>query len=457
MKLPIETRIKLNRFQPRPYQVPLFDAIENRGIKRAVLVWHRRAGKDVACFNLIVRQALKITGAYYYILPTYRQARLVLFEGMTSEGQRFMDYIPKEVITKINIQEMKITLINGSLLYFLGSDNFDSLRGSNPKGIIFSEYAYQHPSTYPTLRPILVANDGWCVFISTPFGQNHFHQLYEVARHSPEWFCDLKTVEDTDVVSPESIEQEEQEGLMSKDMIEQEYYCSFFTGALGSYYARYLNNMELNNQITDVVWEPSFPVYTAWDLGLRDQCVIIFFQVIGTSVHIIDLYSNNTMGMEHYVGVVLNKPYRYNKHFAPHDIAVREFGSGMSRYDKAKELGIKFEMRANNNELSSAVPNVSIMDGIESVRSTLPKVWIDKTKCKDLIRAIRDYRKEYDAKRKIYKTSPLHDSNSDFCDALRYLCLSLKFCRKSASAEDLDKRYMEALSGSNSNMPEFFR
>lgn len=781
MKLPIETRIKLNRFQPRPYQVPLFDAIENRGIKRAVLVWHRRAGKDVACFNLIIRQALKVVGAYYYILPTYRQARLVLFEGMTSEGQRFMDYIPKEIITKINIQEMKITLINGSLLYFLGSDNFDcydsqteiltedgwklfkdlnrtekvatldngemvfnlptayqeydydgvmygvknssvdflvtpnhrffvysskgfskfkvisdptikgdkipstciwngkykkiimgydskdfmaflgiylsegsayksktgkgyqitisqtkehirkeifdlltrmnlkfysskggfqfcskrmyeylipfglqhdryipkdikslstdllrvlfdwlikgdghsspiytsyystskrliddvqeiilkigfsgnlhikpqlhseikgriihskkilyevrvrkskfkrfvgasskqyifqedyigkvycvsvpsgvikvrrngkeiwsgnSLRGSNPKGIIFSEYAYQHPSTYPTLRPILVANDGWCVFISTPFGQNHFYQLYEVARHSSDWFCDLKTVEDTDVVSPESIEQEEQEGLMSRDMIEQEYYCSFSTGALGSYYARYLNNMELNNQITDVVWEPSFPVYTAWDLGLRDQCVIIFFQVIGTSVHIIDLYSNNTMGMEHYVGVVLNKPYRFSKHFAPHDIAVREFGSGMSRYDKAKELGIKFEMRANNNELSSAVPNVSIMDGIESVRSTLPKIWIDKTKCKDLIRAIRDYRKEYDAKRKIYKTSPLHDSNSDFCDALRYLCLSLKFCRKSASPEDLDRRYMEALSGSNSNMPEFFR
>jgi hypothetical protein len=457
MRLPIETKIKLDKFKPRSYQVPLFDAIENRGIKRAVLVWHRRAGKDVASFNLIIRQALKGVGAYYYILPTYRQARLVLFEGMTSEGKRFMDFIPGELIEKINIQEMKITLINGSLIYFLGSDNFDSLRGSNPKGIIFSEYAYQHPSTYPTLRPILVANDGWCVFISTPFGQNHFYQLYEVARNSPDWFCDMRTVEDTDVVSPESIEKEENEGLMSRDMIEQEYYCSFSTGALGSYYGKYLNAMELNNQISEVPWEPSFPVHTAWDLGLRDQCVIIFFQVVGAVVHIIDLYSNNSVGMEHYIAVVLAKPYRYQKHFAPHDIAVREFGSGMSRYDKSRELGVKFEMRANNGQLSSLVPNVSIMDGIESVRSSLPKIWIDKDKCKDLIVAIRDYRKEYDAKRKIYKSSPLHDSNSDFCDALRYLCLSLKFCRKATDPDDLDRRYKEAVYGSNSTMPSFFR
>lgn len=421
------------------------------------MVWHRRAGKDIAAFNLIIRQALKTVGAYYYILPTYRQARLILFEGMTMTGQRIMDYIPDELITKINIQEMKITLVNGSQLYFLGSDNFDSLRGSNPKGIVFSEYAYQHPNTYPTLRPILVANDGWCVFISTPFGENHFYKLYEVARQSDEWFCDIKTVEDTDVVTPEQIEKEEQEGLMSRDMIEQEYYCSFSTGALGSFYAKYINRMELNNQIADVPWEPAFPVFTAWDLGVRDATVIIFFQIIGKSVHIIDLYSNDSVGLEHYVSVVLEKPYQFSKHFAPHDIMVKEFGSGLTRLDKARELGIKFEIKTDRNTRSSAVPNVSIMDGIETVRSTLPRVWIDKTKSARLVSALRDYRKEYDTKNKVYRSKPLHDENSHYADAMRYLCLALPRCRRGTTPEELDKRYRDAVLGHNANMPAVFR
>ncbi len=279
--IPIKAKITLDKFTARSYQKPLFEAIEKRGIKRAVLVWHRRAGKDVACFNLIFRQAIKVIGAYYYILPTYRQARLVIFEGMTMTGQKFLDYIPEELIAKVNIQEMKIALVNGSQIYFLGSDNYDSLRGSNPKGIVFSEYAFQHPSVYPTLRPVLVANDGWCVFISTPFGENHFYKLYEIAKNSEEWFHDMKTVEDTEVISPEQIEREEREGLMSADMIQQEYYCSFSTGALGSFYAKYLNKMELNDQICSVPWEPAFLVYTSWDLGVRDSTVIIFFQIIG--------------------------------------------------------------------------------------------------------------------------------------------------------------------------------
>lgn len=436
----VETRIILDKFKARPYQKPLFDAIEKQGIKRAVLVWHRRAGKDVACFNLLVRQALKVIGSYYYILPTYRQARLVLFEGMTMEGKKFIDYIPEALIRKINVQEMKVTLINGSQIYFLGSDNYDSLRGSNPKGIVFSEYAYQHPATYPTLRPILVANDGWCVFISTPFGENHFYKLYEVAKESDEWFCDVKTVEDTDVVSPESIEREEREGLMSRDMIEQEYYCSFSVGAMGSYYARYLNSMEMNNQIGDVPWEPAFPVYTAWDLGVRDATVILFFQIIGKVVHIIDSYANDSHGLEHYVSEVLSKNYTYAKHFAPHDIMVKEFGSGMSRLDKAKELGLKFEVKTDHrNVRSSAVPSMSIMDGIETVRSTLPKIWIDKEKCRTLVSAIRDYRKEYDSKNKVYKASPLHDNNSHWCFTLDTLILTRTGMRRIIDVTDKDE------------------
>lgn len=457
MTTPLKARLKLKTFTPRPYQIPLFDAIENKGIKRAVLVWHRRAGKDVAAFNLLIRMALKKVGSYYYILPTYRQARLILFEGMTMTGKRFLDFIPEELIAKINIQEMKIILVNNSQIHFLGSDNYDSLRGSNAAGIVFSEYAFQHPSTYPTLRPVLVANDGWCVFISTPFGENHFYKLFQVAKESDDWFCDVQTIEDTGVVSVEQVENEEQEGLMSREMIEQEYYCSFTIGATGSYYNRYLNNMELNNQITTVPWEPSFPVYTCWDLGVRDASVILFFQIVGKTINIIDYYENNSMGIEHYVGVVTSKPYMYAKHFAPHDIMVRDFSTGLTRWEKARELGLKFEIRVKDNVRRSAVPQVSLMDGIEAVRTTLPRIWIDRDKCAKLITAIRDYRREYDAKNKVYKPSPLHDSNSHAADALRYLCLSIPQCRRGTTPEDLQKRYQDAMSGGTSNMPPIFR
>lgn len=442
----VEAKIHLNKFIPRDYQKPFFDAMENKGYKRALLVWHRRAGKDVACFNFMIRQALKRVGSYYYILPTFKQARLTVFEGMTNEGKRFLDFVPEQLISQINKQELKVSLVNGSTIYFVGSNDYDSLRGTNPLGVIFSEYAYQHPNVYATLRPILVANDGWSIFISTPFGENHFYSLYEVARNSPkEWFSDLLTVQDTGIISPHEIKREIAEGIMSPDMVEQEYNCSFSVGAIGSYYAKYLNQMEIGGRIDIVPWESGFPVHTAWDLGMRDQTVILFFQVIGQTIRLIDCYENSDVGLEHYINIVQSKPYTWGKHIAPHDIRVRDYtGGGKSRWDKAHDLGIKFNL----------APKMSIIDGIEVVRSHLNKMWIDRKNCSRLVTALRDYRKEYDSLNKVYKQHPLHDRNSNWADAMRYLCISLPQVRSSSSAQELDKRYHEAMYGDR--LPRFF-
>ena len=179
-----DKHVLLSDFMPREYQIPLFKAMETYKLKRAVLVWHRRAGKDVAAFNFMVRAAMREVGSYYYMLPTYNQARRIIFEGMTITGKKFLDFIPKEFVKDVNIAQMKITLRNNSIIYFLGSERYDSLRGTNAKGMVFSEYAYQHPNVYPTLRPVLVANDGWAIFISTPFGENHFYKIYQVAENS---------------------------------------------------------------------------------------------------------------------------------------------------------------------------------------------------------------------------------------------------------------------------------
>jgi phage terminase large subunit len=442
----IETIIKLNRYQPRPYQLPILDAL-NRGFKRVLAILPRRAGKDVTAFNWCIRECIRKVGVYYYIFPTYSQAKKVIWDSITNDGKRFLDYIPNELVDSFNSQEMKIRFKNGSLLQLVGSDNFDSLMGTNPRGVVFSEYALQDPRAYQYIRPILLANDGWALFLSTPRGKNHLWELYNIAQNSDQWFCYKLTVEDTGHIPLSEIEKEKRDGLMSEDLVMQEYYCSFDMGVEGSYYAKYLDRMRVKGQIGQVNWESAFKVHTAWDLGVRDSTTIIFFSTIGQTIRIIDCYENSKYGLEHYVKVLKEKEYIYGKHIAPHDIKVKEFGSGMTRIEKAKQLGITF----------TVAPDVSIEDGIESVRSTLSKVWIDEKSCAPLIKALENYRQEYDIKRKVYKSHPLHDWSSHWADAMRYLAISLPKTRDGASAEELDKRYQEAVLGNNAGLPGIFR
>lgn len=443
----VETQIKLNKFQPRFYQLPVLDALENKGYKRVIAVWPRRAGKDIVAFNLLIRAALKKIGVYYYAFPTYSQAKKVIWDSITNTGEKFLDYIPKELIEASNSQEMKIRLKNGSLIQLVGSDNIDSLVGTNPRGVIFSEYAIQDPRAYQFLRPILLANDGWALFVSTPRGKNSFWELYQIAKNSPDWFCSKLTVEDTGHISLHEIEKERAEGLMSDDLIQQEYFTSFELGVEGAYYAKYMDNLRLRGQIGIVPWEPGFKVHTAWDLGVRDSTTIIFFQNVGATIRIIDCYEKNKEGLEHYIKVLESKPYIYGKHIAPHDIAVREFGTGMTRLEKARQLGIRFIV----------APDISIVDGIEAVRTTLPKCWFDENNCKSLVKALENYRQEYDAKKKVYKNQPLHDIFSHFSDSFRYLAVSLPKTKDGLSQEELDRLSREAMYGEQSKMPAFFR
>lgn len=443
----LNTKIHLNKFTPRPYQIPILDALENKGYKRVLAIMPRRSGKDIAAFNFCIRYLLKRTCVIYYIFPTYSQGRKILWDSITNTGQRILEYIPKEVIASLNSQEMKIRFTNGSLLQIVGSDNFDSLVGTNPQGVVFSEYALQDPRAYQFIRPILAANDGWALFISTPRGKNHLWELYNIAKNSPDWFCYKLSLDDTNHIPLHEIERERAEGIMSEDLIQQEYYCSFDMGVEGSYYAKYLDRMRLKGQIGIVPWEPGFKVHTAWDLGVRDSTAIIFFQVVGQTVRIIDYYDKNKEGLEHYIGVLQSKPYQYGRHIAPHDIKVREFGSGMTRLDKARHLGITFTI----------APNLSIMDGIEAVRTTLPKCWIDETSCKELVKSLEGYRQEYDAKRRVYKENPLHDINSHAADAMRYLALSLPKTRDGMSAEDVERQYQQAVYGDSAGLPAMFR
>ena len=448
----IETEIHLNKFKPRPYQIKSCLAFESGKFRKFIDIEPRRSGKDFKWWNLIIRQAIRRIGLYLYALPTFSQARSVIWEGKNNEGKGFLDQIPKEIITKIRHDTMTINLINGSIIRLVGSDSYNtSIIGSNPIGIVFSEYALCDENAYKlAAMPIMKANDGFVALISTPRGKNHLYELYQIAKNSEDWFTEFLTIEETLHISADEVRKEIESGEISEDLALQEYYCSFEMGQEGSYYAKYIDKMKLRGQIGAVHWEPYHKVFSAWDLGIKDPTVIIFFQVIGNTVRIFDYYEAADKPMSHFAQIIAQKEsdgYIFAKHFPPHDIMQRESARGLTKRELYAELGVKF----------TEPVVIDIEDGIELVRKSFSKIWIDEVRCKKLIKALENYREEFDLKRKVYKGRPLHDWASHAADAMRYLCASLPKTRDGLSPERLDKLYNETMYGHNANMPSIFR
>lgn len=393
------------------------------GVKRAVCVWHRRAGKDKTAFNFMVKKALERVGTYFYVLPTYAQGKKIIWHGMDKEGFRFLDHCPEAIRKRTSNQEMFIELKNGSIIQVVGSDNIDSLMGTNPIGVVFSEYSLQNPEAWDLIRPILDENGGWAIFNFTPRGNNHGWELWEMARHNDKWFSQILTVDDTGAVSKEVIDDERNSG-MPEDFVQQEFYCSFNAPRSGAYYAHIMEKAEQEKRIGNVPWDPAIGVDTIWDLGIGDANAIWFTQSVGKEIRFIDYYENNGEGLSHYAKYLQAKPYVYKEHIAPHDIQARELGTGKSRLETARSLGINFKV----------APSLSVEDGIEATRSMLSHAWFDAQKCKHGILALKNYRKEWDEKNKVFRTRPEHDWSSHAADAARMRAITLRTASPSRHA-----------------------
>ena len=407
------------------------------------------SGKDITAWNLCIRELIRSAKTIYYVFPTFSSGRRILWDAIDNDGFRIIDYMPKDLIESKHEQYMRIKLKNGSLFQIIGSDSYDtSLIGTNPHMVVFSEFALSDPEAYKFVRPILSANDGKLLIVSTPRGKNFLFEMYNTALQNPDdWFVSHLTVDDTKHISMDTILKERELGEMSEDLQQQEYFCSFLQGVEGSYYSKYMDRLRLNGQIGIVPWEPQYLVNTSWDIGVRDSTAIVFSQCVGQTIRVIDYYEKNKEGLEHYINMLNGKPYTYGRHVGPHDIRNREFSSGVTRWEKARQLGVTFDV----------ADKLSLMDGIEAVRSTLPRMWFDEKKCKSLIKSIESYRQEYDSKKKIYKTTPLHDSHSHACDSLRYLAIHLPKLRIGMTPDDLAQLRHEAHHGKQSNLPPFFR
>lgn len=440
--------IVLDKFIPRDYQRSFFEAMENSGNKyrNAIIVHPRKCGKDFMTFQYAIREALRSTTNILYMFKSYKQARDVIWEGMTNEGVRFLDTIAPELISSMNSSRLTITFKNNSMIKLGSAENYEkSIVGSNASLIIFSEYGtYTNDNAYLFASPILAPRNGKFIFISTPRGRNHYYDLWMKAQQWPDWYCELLTTDDTKHITPEMMTIIRRE--FSEEHIQQEYYCSFSRGIEGSVYANYINKLIDEERIGHVPYDPSLPVSTAWDLGHDDMTIIVLWQRTKNNlINVIDCYANNNQPIGHYIKWLKSQEYIYDHHWAPHDIDVHDYSTGMTRLEYARQLGLNFETREINKKLGSATPRKSVMDGIEAVRVAFSRISIDKTKCAKLIKALESYHREWDDEKKKYSDTMVHDWSSDYADAFRYMCLVIDMNRNSMTEADAHRGYNQVM------------
>lgn len=428
-----EKDIKLPyKYTPRWYQIPFFQALE-MGYKRFDLVWHRRAGKDISIINATstamggkwktdngIFKLAKYSeiGTYYYFFPTFAQGKKVIWDGMTKDGIRFLDFIPERLRYKTWNDEMKIRLNNGSLFQIIGTDNFDAIMGTNPIWCVFSEYALQNPQAYEYIRPILLENNGIAIFPYTPRGRNHAYKLHITAEDNPDhWFSQVLTVDDTKVISKEAIEQEIKEG-MSEELAQQEYYCSFMQGIEGSYYGKQIQKAREGGRIKSILVDDATPVHTAWDIGVTDFTSIIFFQQFPGEYHIVDFYENQGEGVQHYAKVLQDKGYTYGNHYGPHDLKSKSWAyEGKPTIQVASEYGIHFQI----------VPKMSKEDRCEAGRNLISKCYFNNNpEVLKLLNHLENFTKIYNKTMGCYMNTPKHDIHSHAGDSWGYFGVSQK-------------------------------
>lgn len=394
-------------YKPRPLQREIHKSLKRWNL----LVCHRRFGKTVFAINELIKQAAKNDKKmprYAYVAPYYKQAKQIAWDYLKD----FTRPIPG---IKVNESELRVDFPWGARIQLFGADSPDSMRGLYLDGVVLDEYADMSPRIFSeVLRPALSDREGSAIFIGSAKGGTPFYDLWDRVKDEPDWFVKVYPASETGVIA--ETELEDARKIMDEDEFAQEYECSWTASIKGAYYGKQLAEAQTDDRIGNVPYEPRLPVNTAWDLGVGDSTAIWFYQVLGKEIRIIDYHEDSGEGLPYYAKVLDQRGYKYGEHWAPHDIQVRELGSGKSRIETAKMLGINFRI----------VPNLSIDDGINAVRNTIPRCWFDAKRCELGLQALRNYRKEYDDRRQEYKPRPLHDWSSHASDAFRYLAVSLK-------------------------------
>lgn len=423
----VDIALPHNGWRPRAHQEPLWRYLMNGG-RNALAVWHRRAGKDEVALHYTAVAAARRRGNYWHCLPEYAQARKAIWTAVNPHtGKRRVDEaFPEAWRASTNDSEMFIRFKNGSTWQLIGSDQFDRTVGASPAGIVYSEWALANPSAWAYHRPMLEENGGWAVFITTPRGHNHAKSMFDYASRAKDWFCEKLSVDSTHSLSSEAlaVTLNEYKALYGADMgraqYEQEYLCSFNAAILGAFYALEMADVRHEGRILEVQAVPNQPVHRSWDLGVRDDTSIWWFQVVGTQVYLLDHYAASGVGLEHYKTQIEQREAEHGwirgSDFVPHDAKIKEWGTGRTRVETMQTLDLH----------PILVPLAGVEDGINAVRRTLPLcVFHPRTEVGG-ISALEQHRREWDDEKKAFKASAIHDWTSHVADSFRYLAMSWK-------------------------------
>ena len=361
----------------------------------------------------------KPDGRYAYIAPYYAQAKNIAWDYLLKFAE--------PAIVKANQSELWVELVNGAKIRLFGADNPDALRGLYLDGVVLDEYADMKPRLWGEIvRPLLTDRNGlngyqtWAVFIGTPKGHNAFYDIYSNALKSDNWYVKTLRADQSGLI-PDA-ELLDAQATMSSNQYEQEFLCSFEAAIMGAYYGQEMRRITDLDRITTVDYDPMFPCHTAWDLGFNDSTSIWWFQVVYGEIRVLDHHSSNGQAVPFYTGLLQQKEdefgYNYGYHYLPHDARAKTMASG------GKSIIEQFATKIDIKHLK-IVPNLSIQDGIQATRLALTRTWFDN-KCVELIECLRQYQREWDDDKKVFRDRPKHDWTSHSSDAMRYCSIVWK-------------------------------
>ncbi len=402
------------------------------GGKRQLLFWHRRAGKDEVNLQMHAVSSAKRVGTYWHMLPLASQARKAIWTSVNPHTgrRRLFEAFPPEYIENLNDTEMFIRFKSASTFQVVGSDNYDSLVGSPPVGITFSEWALANPSAWAYLSPILAENGGWASFITSPRGNNHAKAMLDAVKDDPKWFTEILRADQTNAISEEIIQDQQRvyEGLfgeaVAEGLIQQEFYCSFAGAMVGAYFGAEMSNAERDGRICDVPVIEGLPVHTAWDLGKAANNPIWCFQAVPVYANgkfirnvpfIVDFYRPQSDDLEDWCDWLDERGYN-GIDFVPHDIMVAEWGTGRTRFETLKSMGRK----------PRRIARVSVEEGRTAARQTIKVAYFDQTRCEQGIEGLKSYRREWDDDLKRFRETPVKDWAEHIGSSFRYLGLAWK-------------------------------
>jgi phage terminase large subunit len=398
--------------EPRIQFLPYLERRE----RWSCIVAHRRAGKTVAVIQDLLMRSTAIRRnkpRFSYIAPTYAQAKLVAWPYL----KQFTIDIPG---IDIRESDLMVTLPhNGASIRLFGAENYDRLRGTYNDGAVMDEFGDFDPRAWPeVIRPTLADRMGWASFIGTPKGDNQFREIRDEAfrdqhRADRKWLLLELRASQTGILAPEELA--DARSMMAKEQYAAEFECSFEAGLLGAYYADEIAALERKKQVCPVYHDKAADVFAAFDLGIGDGTAVIVFQQVGQEIHVLAAYENIGADLAHYVEWLRSLPVPIHEIILPHDGDARELQTGNSRREFMEARGFRVRV----------LPRHGIADRINAVRLKLPRCWFDVEACKGLLKALKNYRSDYDSKRKVLSPKPRHDWASHYADCFGYAVMSL--------------------------------